>query len=162
MKMGVGTTCGVMLLASLSTAGCSSDGASSTGPYDDLFAAPPAGAKTTPDLLLGLWGGSVGQSENYNAPGYTQTPWDVRLVVGRDRLTVATRCKSTKASAIVGVDVAARISATAIEVLESKSTSTTLSDGTVCSVSPRPETLPFTIKGTHLTFEGAEFLKLRD
>ena len=72
--------------------------------YAALFG-PPASTDATPDSLLGLWAGSSGFSET-----------DTRLQFTGSSIVIAQKCPDAK-----GINVVARVTASSIKTLESKS-----------------------------------------
>ncbi len=153
-----------------------SSGSSSSGgagaAADALFEAPTGTA--TPDSIYGVWGGTLTNNG---------TTFDTRMRLSATSATLATRCtiESGASSAVVGVTVAARISAEGFVILESKSDKK--DDGTVrCAVNATPKQIKpctadqpkgferdcFSLEGTTFTDYGAsplqksEFTKLSD
>jgi len=114
------------------TSGGTSDPAASAVDFDKLFGAPSS-TSLTPDSIAGLWAGTVGDS-------------DVRLKVTATSLTVALRCSSS--SRAVGVEVAARIGAEGIRILESK---VSPNDGSqpYCRIDVKPVVIPVCTAGTY-------------
>jgi hypothetical protein len=94
------------------------DGAeASAGPvdFDALFGAP-ASTVATPDSLDGVWAGTDPQAI------------DTRLRITPSSLVIAIKCSGSPSA--LGIDVAARVTATSIKTLESKSArATSLSNG---------------------------------
>ena len=158
------------------SSGSSSSSSSSSGgagtAADALFEAPTGVA--TPDSIYGVWGGTLTDNG---------TTFDTRMKLSATSATLATRCTlaSGASSAVVGVTVAARISAEGFVILESKSDKK--DDGTVrCAVNATPKQIKpcgadqpkgferdcFVLEGTTFTdygattFEKSEFTKLSD
>lgn len=145
-------------------------GPPSTGPidYPSLFG-PPASTNATPNSINGLWAGS------------TQQYIDARLVLSKSQFVVANRCGTDTVS---GLTAAARISSTALSILESKTSAPPASSsggGTKfgCSLDVKPTEVPscmattaaeaeseglrsdtgcFFLSGTKLNFYGGLFL----
>jgi hypothetical protein len=157
--------------ASSSSGGSSSGGSSGSGTGAALFDAPTGAA--TPDSIYGVWAGTI------KGTGVT---FDTRMKLSAASATLATRCTlaSGSSSAVVGVTVAARISADGFVILESKSDKK--DDGTVkCAVNVTPKQIKpcsaedkgfehdcFALEGTTFTdygatsFDKSEFTKLSD
>ena len=149
----------------------SGGGSSSGGTGAALFDAPTGAA--TPDSIFGVWAGTI------KGTGVT---FDTRMRLAATSATLATRCTlaSGASSAVVGVTVAARISADGFVILESKSDKQ--DDGTVkCAVNVTPKQIKpcsaedkgfehdcFALEGTTFTdygatsFDKSEFTKLSD
>ena len=154
------------------TPGSSSSSGSAGSAADALFEAPTGTA--TPDSIYGVWGGTLKDNG---------TTFDTRMKLSATSATLATRCTLANgaSSAVVGVTVAARISADGFVILESKSDKK--DDGTVrCAVNATPKQIKpctadepkgfehdcFLLEGTTFTdfgstaFDKSEFTKLSD
>jgi hypothetical protein len=109
-----------------------------------MFDAPSGAA--TPGSIYGVWGGTLVQGD---------LAFDTRMKLASGSVTVASRCTRTSdgaRSGIVGVTAAARITADAMDVLESKSD--TKDDGVLkCTVNVTPRQLPRCAAGQPAGFE---------
>jgi hypothetical protein len=170
------------VVAGVATMGCAGssagtgDGPSGASSGDTagaaaLFGAPSGAA--TPGVLLGLWGGVA------EANGVT---FDSRMRLAGAQITLAARCRlpDGRMSGVVSVAAAARVSADAITVLESKSVDK--DDGVVrCAIHASPfelrrcssdtfelKRMCFVLEGSTLTqyfenpLEKIEYTKLSD
>jgi hypothetical protein len=122
----------------------SSEGENGSADYDALFG-PPANSERTSGVLEGLWAGTM--------PG-----GDVRLVFADRTVTVAIRCSNDETR---GVEVAARLEAGSLQLLESKNAGETWDS---CNLSIKPVEITacatryqsecYLLDGTKLSFQG--------
>ena len=143
---------GLALLVAV-TAGCSTSNSGTTNPpgssadFEALFA-PPAASVVTPNSVTGVWAGTGGPHGSL----------DVRLKISASTLVISMRCKG--APSAIGVVVAARVTATNIEIVESKSSG----DAAACGIDAKPTKFDrtngiggFDVHDTSLNFEGSLF-----
>ncbi len=100
--------------------GGTTDGGTTTGSgatdYEALFG-PPASTTTTPNTLTGLWAGTA---------GYGSTGTDTRMQFTSTSIVMAEKCGTQT----VGLTAVARVTASSIKTLESKSASPTSTGST--------------------------------
>lgn len=138
------------------------------GPVDYAsFFGPPSSADATPNSLNGLWAG---------LDAYSQ---DMRIKFGPSSIILAVKCSET---VVVGIKITARVTATSIKILESKSETATSAASSTCRLAVTPDERPscsdtgsssdcFELEGTKLDLRGflatrytgtASFTKLSD
>ena len=120
--------------------GGTTDGGTTTGSgatdYEALFG-PPASTTTTPNTLTGLWAGTA---------GYGSTGTDTRMQFTSTSIVIAEKCGTQT----VGLTAVARVTASSIKTLESKSASPTSTgstsgatkSGSGCSLKVTPLEIP--------------------